>query len=192
MFLYASKRFSVQGDKLDENYVERQAGAKLFFMHYAHSCCVLLRACHEGCLLYFGNWEQKLILINENRFNVFQNMLHSYLYIFTKVWNKLSKHFWHPVWDIARTCILNASTDFRNALPTQFVFLRMGIKEVRKDAKSGLYFGWLIKSMFGVLKNFICSSPCGRARWWFSDLLPLRFYGSVSFWWFYCNMPNFF
>ena len=71
--------------------------------------------------------------------------------------NQLSKRFCHSDWVISKTCILNASTastdvEKRWALIWFFTY---GNKKKLFGAKSGLYGGWLIKSMFWVLKNAV-------------------------------------
>ena len=71
--------------------------------------------------------------------------------------NQLTKHFCHSDWAFSKTCILNASTassgvEKRWALTLFFTY---GNKKKSFGGKSQLYGGWLIKSMFWVLKNAV-------------------------------------
>ena len=71
--------------------------------------------------------------------------------------NQLLKHFWHSDWDIFKTCFLNATTaslGIEKRWPL-ILFLTYGNRKKSFGAKSGLYGGWLFKSMFWVLKNAI-------------------------------------
>ena len=62
--------------------------------------------------------------------------------------NQLSKHFCHSDWGISKTCILNASIASSGVKKRWPLILAFG-------AKSGLYGGWLINSLYWVLKNVV-------------------------------------
>ena len=71
--------------------------------------------------------------------------------------NQLSKHFCHSNWGISKTGVLNASTassGIEKRWPLIY-FLLTGIKRSHSVPESGLYGGWLIKSIFWVLKNAV-------------------------------------
>ena len=86
--------------------------------------------------------------------------------------DQLSKHFSYSGWGIFKTCILNASTassGVEKRWPL-ILFFTYGNKMKSFVAKLGLYGGWLIKSMFWVLKNPlfqpICeNSHCSGEQW---------------------------
>ena len=71
--------------------------------------------------------------------------------------NQLTKHFCHSNLGICKTCILNASTVSSGVekLWPLILFFTYGNKKRSFGAKSGLYCGWLIKSMFWVLKHAV-------------------------------------
>ena len=86
--------------------------------------------------------------------------------------NQLSKHFWHSDWGtrISKTCILNASSassGVQKRWPL-ILFLCTGEKKKSFGAKSGLYGGWLIKSMFWMLKNAVVWADVWEPAlsWW--------------------------
>ena len=84
---------------------------------------------------------------------------------------QLSKHFWgSTVWDIFKTCILNASTASSDAEKrwSLILFFTYGNKKKSFRAKSGLYSGWLIKSMFWVLKMAVVWADMWELAlsWW--------------------------
>ena len=64
--------------------------------------------------------------------------------------NQLSQHFCHSDWGISRICILNASdvfSGFEKRWPL-ILFLMYGNEKKSFGPKSGLYCGWLNKSIF--------------------------------------------
>ena len=71
--------------------------------------------------------------------------------------NQMSKHFYHSDWGISKTCILNASTAYSGVEKRWplILFFTYGNKKKSFDAKSRLYGGWLIKSVYWVLKNAV-------------------------------------
>ena len=112
-------------------------------------CCIL----YEGCLLYY-------IFINNRKspyyFSKYSPLRSKH---FCMRLNQLSKHFWHSDWGtrISKTCILNASSassGVQKRWPL-ILFLCTGEKKKSFGAKSALYGGWLIKSMFWMLKNAV-------------------------------------
>ena len=122
---------------------------------------VLLSTTIRGMPFIFliPKYKRQQILIIENRFNVFQNIPHCMRL------NQLSKHICHSDWGISKICILNASnasSGIEKRWPL-ILFFTYGNKMKSFDAKSGLYGGFLIKSMFWVLKN-VFISRCVRAR----------------------------
>ena len=84
--------------------------------------------------------------------------------------NQLLKHFCDSDWCISKTCILNASTAFwgvEKCWPF-ILFFTYGNKKKSFGAKSGQYGGWLIKSMFWVLKNAVVWADVWELAlsWW--------------------------
>ena len=70
--------------------------------------------------------------------------------------NQLSKHFCHSYWGLSKACILNASTTSSGVKKRwPLIFFTYGNKKKLFGAKSGLFGGWLIKSMVWELKNAV-------------------------------------
>ena len=107
--------------------------------HYTLSASFI--CIYKGCLLDFEIREQIQIL----------RSIH-----FCMRLNQLSKHFCQSDWGICKICILNASTaSSGDEKRWPLTFFTYGNKKKSFDAKARLYGGWLIKSMFWVLKNAI-------------------------------------
>ena len=84
--------------------------------------------------------------------------------------NQLSKNFCHSEWAIFKTCILNASKaswGIEKRWPL-ILFFTYKNKKMSFGAKSGLYGGWLIKSMFWLLKNAVVWADMWELAlsWW--------------------------
>ena len=84
--------------------------------------------------------------------------------------NQLSKHFFHSNWGISKPCILNASSASSGVEKRwpHILFFTCGNKKKSFDSKSGLYGGWLIKSMLWVLKNAVVWADVWELAlsWW--------------------------
>ena len=84
--------------------------------------------------------------------------------------NQLSNQFFHSDWGISKTCILNlstASSGVEKPWPL-ILFFAYGNKKKSFSTKSGLYGGWLIKSMFWVPKNSVVWADVWELAlsWW--------------------------
>ena len=128
--------------------------------------------------------------------------------------NQLSKHFCHSDWGISKTCILNASTASSGVVKRWhlILFFTYGNKKKLFGAESGLYGGWLIQSVFWVLKNAVVWADVWelvlpwwrviRLRWlvflisWKTTgkqmvVLVHRINCSALFLWYDCDMSSF-
>ena len=84
--------------------------------------------------------------------------------------NQLLKHLCHFDWSISKTCVLNASTassGVEKRWPL-IIFFTYGNKKKSFGGKSGLYGGWLIKSIFWVPKNAVVWADAWEFElsWW--------------------------
>jgi len=84
--------------------------------------------------------------------------------------NQFSKQFFHSEWGNSKTCVLNASTassGVEKRWPRN-LFLMCGNKKKSLGAKSGLYGGWPINSMFSVLKKSLVWADVWELAlsWW--------------------------
>ena len=84
--------------------------------------------------------------------------------------NQLSKHFCHSDWGNSKTCIPNLSTAFSGYEKRWpfILFFTYGNKKKSFGAKSGLYGGCPIKSMFWVFKNAVVWADLWKLAfsWW--------------------------
>ena len=80
--------------------------------------------------------------------------------------NQLSKHFCHSDWGNFKACILKTSTASLSVEKRWPIILFFTYENKSKSfaTRSGLYGGWLIKSIFWVQKKCSCLTRCVRAR----------------------------
>ena len=98
--------------------------------------------------------------------------------------NQLPKHFCNSDWGISKTCIPNASiasSGVEKRWPL-ILFFTYGNKKKSFGAKSGLYGGWLIKSMLWVLKNAVVWADVWELvlSWW--RVIRLRLLVFLIYW----------
>ena len=84
--------------------------------------------------------------------------------------NQFSNNFFHSDWGISKTCILNALTASSGVEKRWLhnLFLMCRKKKKSLGAKSGLYAGWPINSMFSVLKKSLVWADVWKIAfsWW--------------------------
>lgn len=114
-----------------------------------------------NCVIRGLPYIQQMLII-ENLFILFFNILHLDLYTFAC---QLPKNFGHSDCGVSKTCLLNASnasSGVEKRCPFSLSFT------YGNDAHSGLYGRWLIKSTFRVLKNLVFSVNVWELAllWW--------------------------